>query len=37
MLRFLTAVAGDRWHRRRAASTIRSNADRTDAEPPETL
>jgi len=34
-LRFLTAVAGHRWHPRRLASTIRSNADRTDAKHPE--
>jgi hypothetical protein len=34
--RFLTALAADRWHRRRAASTIRSNAESTDAKPHET-
>ncbi|MDQ6842326.1 MAG: hypothetical protein M3025_07895 [Actinomycetota bacterium] len=34
-LRFLTAVAGDRRSRRRAASAIRSDAGRTDATHPE--
>jgi hypothetical protein len=34
--RFLTAVAVNRWRRRHSASTIRSNADYTEADRPET-